>query len=73
MEISKDIRALIINLREKNHSLREIGKMVNKSHATVQYVINRYKENKSLGNRPRKLVGIHRGAILKEMREKTND
>lgn len=61
-----------INLGEKGHSFWAIRKMANKSHTTVQYIVNCYKdlENRSRSNRPRKLLCIHRRGSLKEIREK---
>jgi hypothetical protein len=43
MEVSTEIRALIIQLREDEQSFRKIAKIENKSATTVQYIINRQK------------------------------
>jgi len=55
MEVPIEIRTLIIRLRE-GQSFRKIAKTINKSHATVQYIINQLKEIKTLSNRPRSSV-----------------
>ncbi|PSN44110.1 hypothetical protein C0J52_07649 [Blattella germanica] len=50
---SVSIRQLIIFHYKNGKSLREIGKIVNRTHSTVQGVITRYKKTKSLGNKTR--------------------
>lgn len=74
MEVPTEIRALIIRLREEGQSFRKIAKTVNKSHATVQYIVNRQKEIETLSNRPRsgrprKLDSNQRRAILRTVVE----
>ncbi|CAK9809367.1 Transposable element Tc1 transposase [Anthophora plagiata] len=74
MKVPVAIRKLIIRLRSEGQSLRKIAKTIGKSHATVQYIIDRHKELKIFENRPRlgrprKLQSIHRRAILKAVRE----
>lgn len=73
MEIPILIRELIVKLREEGKSLREIAGIVKKSHSTIQYIINRYKETKSFedrkrSNRPQKLEVDHKRAILRTIR-----
>ncbi|CAK9796198.1 hypothetical protein ANTQUA_LOCUS662 [Anthophora quadrimaculata] len=74
MKVPVAIRNLIIGLRNEGQSLRKIAKTVGKSHATVQYIIDSYKQLKTFEDRPRldrprKLQPIHRRAILKAVCE----
>lgn len=52
-EISVDVRELIIKYQSEGKSLREIGRLVGKSHATVQTVLKNYKTNGSLSSKQR--------------------
>ena len=47
------MRQLIKFNYQNGKSLREIGKIVNRTHSTVQGVITMYKKTKSLGNKTR--------------------
>ena len=42
-ELSTDLKQTILNLPHKGHYLRKVGQLVNKSEATVQYIVNIYK------------------------------
>ena len=53
-ELSSDLKDVIINLALRGYSLRKIGQTVNKSHSTVQYIVNKFREEGSTQNVPRK-------------------
>lgn len=70
MEIPIAIRKLVVKLREDGNSLRNIAQTINKSHSTVQYIINRYNETDSFEDRkrtgrPQKLKSHQKRAILR--------
>lgn len=46
-----ELRKLVIQHYKNRKSLREISEMVNRSRSTIQYIIKRYKEDKSVENR----------------------
>lgn len=50
-QTSIEIRELIVKHSKDGKSLREISKIVNRSHSTVQYVLKRYKINKTVKNK----------------------
>lgn len=50
-QTSQEIRELIVKHSKDGKSLREISKIVNRSHSTIQYVLKRYKVNKTVMNK----------------------
>lgn len=50
-QTSVEVRKLIIQHYENNKSLREISEIVDRSRSTVQYIIKRYKFDKSVENK----------------------
>lgn len=52
-ELSKDLKDLIIKLYKESNSQRQIARIVNKSSATVQKIIEKYNFEGSTKNRPR--------------------
>lgn len=53
-ELSSDLKDTIVNLALKGYSLRKIGRLIGKCHATVQYILNKFKYKGSVENVPRK-------------------
>ncbi|GBO42438.1 hypothetical protein AVEN_31656-1 [Araneus ventricosus] len=53
-EITISIRKLIIFNHSGGKSVRNVAKLVNLSHSTVQYVLKRFKEENWIGNKVRK-------------------
>lgn len=51
-KVENAIREFIVKLHFENKSLREIGKIVGKSHPTVQSIINKYKTHRTVNNLP---------------------
>ena len=47
-------RQIVIRNFESGRSFREIGKIINRSSSTVQYIIKRYRKENRITNRPRK-------------------
>lgn len=69
-----EVRQIIINNYNNGKSLREIGKIVNRSFATVQYIINKYKNENTIQRTPRnavnkKLNEHDKRWILREIRQ----
>lgn len=52
-ELSIEERKIIINSHENGISYSEIGKIINRSKSTVQKVINRFKSENLIANKPR--------------------
>ena len=52
-EISVSVRDRVIFLRQNGQSYREIGKTLNLSFRTVQYIVKKYEKTKSTDNQPR--------------------
>lgn len=52
-EISMEIRKLIIKLYLEKKSLREIGRIVGKTHSSVQNIINFHNSNGNVQKKPR--------------------
>ena len=52
-EISVSVRDRVIFLRQNGQSYREIGKTLNLSFTTVQYIVKKYEKTKSTDNQPR--------------------
>lgn len=52
-QVSSDIRQLIIEHHTNKYSIRDIAKMVDRSHSTVYDVIKRFKTYGNVGNQPR--------------------
>ena len=42
----------MVNLALKGYSLPKIGQLVNKTHSTVQYIVNKFKYTESIENEP---------------------
>ncbi|KAJ4445117.1 hypothetical protein ANN_06918 [Periplaneta americana] len=53
-ELSSELKKTIVRLALKGYSLREIGNIVNKSHSTIQYVVNKFKYRGFTANQKRK-------------------
>ena len=53
-DLSDDLKPVIINLALKGYSMGKIRYMVNKSHSTVQYVMNKFRYNGTTQNIPRR-------------------
>lgn len=49
-----DLQSVIINLALKGDFMRKIWNLVNKSHSTVQYIINKFRYNGTTQNIPRR-------------------
>ena len=47
-ETTEEERKIIINLREKNKSIREIGEIVRRPYSTVKKIIDIYKTTKKI-------------------------
>ncbi|GIY76956.1 uncharacterized protein CDAR_265221 [Caerostris darwini] len=52
-EITPEARKIIIKLRNEGKTLREIGKIVERTHSSIQRVINNYTSSKSIISKPR--------------------
>ncbi|GIY24803.1 uncharacterized protein CDAR_23631 [Caerostris darwini] len=52
-EITPEKRKVIIKLRNERKTLREIGKIVGRTHSSIQRVINNYTSWKSIISKPR--------------------
>ncbi|GIY54461.1 uncharacterized protein CEXT_230431 [Caerostris extrusa] len=52
-EITPEERKIIIKLRNEGKTLREIGKIVGRTHSSIQRVINNYTSSKSIISKPR--------------------
>ncbi|GIX83905.1 hypothetical protein CEXT_629831 [Caerostris extrusa] len=62
-EITPEERKIIIKLRNEGKILREIGKIVGRTHSSIQRVINNYTSSKSIiskarSGRPSKLTAV---------------
>lgn len=53
-DLSDDLKPVTINLALKGYSMGKIRYMVNKSHSTVQYVMNKFRYNGTTQNIPRR-------------------
>ena len=53
-DLSDDLKPVTINLALKGYSMGKIRYMVNKSHSTVQYVMNKFRYNVTTQNIPRR-------------------
>ncbi|KAK2578330.1 hypothetical protein KPH14_012631 [Odynerus spinipes] len=67
------IREFIVKLRKEGATLRKIAQMTNKSHSSVEYVVDRYNktgllQNRQRTGRPQKLETHHKRAILRTIR-----
>ncbi|GIX82354.1 hypothetical protein CEXT_311231 [Caerostris extrusa] len=51
--ITPEERKIIIKLRNEGKTLREIGKIVGRTHSSIQRVINNYTSSKSIISKPR--------------------
>ena len=51
---SEDLKQTMVNLAIKGHCLPKIGQLANKTHSTVQYIVNKFKYTGSLKNKARK-------------------
>lgn len=52
-EVSAGERKIILKLRKEGKSFREIGKMIGRTHSSVQYVVEAFKKTKSIVPKPR--------------------
>ncbi|GIY47687.1 uncharacterized protein CEXT_588921 [Caerostris extrusa] len=52
-DITPEERKIIIKLRNESKTLREIGKIVGRTHSSIQRVINNYTSSKSIISKPR--------------------
>ncbi|GFS71123.1 transposable element Tc1 transposase [Trichonephila clavipes] len=52
-QITPEERKIIIKLRNEGKTLREIGKIVGRTHSSIQRVINNYTSSKSVISKPR--------------------
>ncbi|GIX68419.1 uncharacterized protein CEXT_695931 [Caerostris extrusa] len=52
-EITPEERKIIIKLTNEGKTLREIGKIVGRTHSSIQRVINNYTSSKSIISKPR--------------------
>lgn len=73
-QTSLDIRRIIIDLQKKGKSLREIGKIVGRSHNTVKNIIDKYAKHHTLENlagagRPKRLSITDERAVVREVKE----
>ena len=73
-EITNSIRKLIIFNHGSGKSSRNIAKLINLSHCTVQYMMKRFKEENSIENkirkgRPRKLTERDERFIIRKVME----
>ena len=73
-QTSIETRKIIIDLKNKGKSLREIGEIVGRSHNTVKNIIDKYDEHQTLENlpgagRPKILSSTDERAVVREVRE----
>jgi len=52
-EFSEDLMQTMVNLALKVYCLPKIGQLVNKTHSTVQYIVNKFKYTESIKNEAR--------------------
>ncbi|GIZ02390.1 hypothetical protein CEXT_56861 [Caerostris extrusa] len=52
-EITPEGRKIIIKLRNEGKTLREIDKIVGRTHSSIQRVINNFTSSKSIISKPR--------------------
>ncbi|GIX76710.1 uncharacterized protein CEXT_761961, partial [Caerostris extrusa] len=52
-DYSPEERTIIIKLRNEGKTFREIGKIVGRTHSSIQRVINNYTSSKSIISKPR--------------------
>lgn len=74
MEIPLPIRELMVQLRAEGQSIRKIAETVKKPPSSVQYVLSKYRQTKSVDNRcrsgrPAKLETRHKRAVLRYIRQ----
>ncbi|GIX79564.1 uncharacterized protein CEXT_51431 [Caerostris extrusa] len=72
-EITPEERKIIIKLRNEGKTLREIGKIVGRTHSSIQRVINNYTSSKSIISKPRsgrpsKLTAREKRYVFKSVR-----
>lgn len=53
MSLSEDLRKLIIKYHSEGKSLREIGRIVNKSFSTIRNIVNKYKYHRKIADLPK--------------------
>ncbi|GFX52444.1 transposable element Tc1 transposase [Trichonephila clavipes] len=70
-EITPEEKKIIIKLRNECKNLREIGKIVGRTHSSIQRVINNYISSKSVISKPRS--GRPSKLTLREKRQKRLD
>ncbi|GIY75022.1 hypothetical protein CEXT_704891 [Caerostris extrusa] len=71
--ITPEERKIIIKLRNEGKTLREIGKIVGRTHSSIQRVINNYTSSKSIisnprSGRPSKLTTREKRYVFKSVR-----
>ncbi|GIY95770.1 hypothetical protein CEXT_622891 [Caerostris extrusa] len=72
-EITPEERKIIIKLRNEGKTLRKIGKIVGRTHSSIQRVINNYTSSKSIISKPRsgrpsKLTAREKRYVFKSVR-----
>ncbi|GIY82534.1 uncharacterized protein CDAR_549011 [Caerostris darwini] len=72
-EITPEERKIIIKVRNEGKTLWEIGKIVGRSHSSIQRVINNYTSSKSIISKPRsgrpsKLTAREKRYVFKSVR-----
>ncbi|GIY18252.1 uncharacterized protein CEXT_139681 [Caerostris extrusa] len=72
-EITPEERKIIIKLRNEGKTLRKIGKIVGRTHSSIQRVINNYTSSKSIiskpcSGRPSKLTAREKRYVFKSIR-----
>lgn len=73
-QTSQDIRELVIKLHKEGKPLREIGSIINRSHAAVKKIIDKYAkfgklENQPKTGRPKRLNGTEIRSIVRCVRQ----
>ena len=58
-ELSKELKQTTVNLALKCYCLPKIGQLVNKTHSTVQCIVNKFKYTGYIKNKARKPKGKH--------------
>ena len=53
-KLSDDLKPVIVYLALKGYSMGKIANLVNKSHSTVKYIINKFRYNGTTQNIPRR-------------------
>ena len=53
-ELSDNLKNVIVNMALRGYSLRRIGREFNKSHSTIQYIVDKFKNQGTVCNMPRK-------------------